>query len=263
MKRKATFGQHYPRVTRRLFRIIQLTGDNQCVSCTTHESLSHFKSFGMSLDTGELIMSRNCELSWKISMFLVDCGRNIIRTSQVRVVFQLILAIIAERNLASPDSTDIIICDTLMEKLVEMPHLHLVQLRQKVMSMLTLTDMGRSVRNPTDGYKSIVNRLYPQQLRLIRPVLPVTPQRIRWKMETSLSILLIGFASPQALEFDYILSLVTGYIATHRNRLLHPQNLEIACIKNDRLFDIFGVSFLHKTQLRGLVRDHVSPTVVE
>ena len=152
----------------------------------------------MSLNTGELIMARNCELSWKISMFLVDCGRNIIRTSQVRIVFQLFLAIIAERNLASPDSPDIIICDTLMEKLVEMPHLHLVQLRQKIMSMLTLTDMGRSVRNPTDGYKSIINRLYPRQLRLIRPVLPVSPQRIRFsfsssdRSSTNLNLILIG-----------------------------------------------------------------------
>ena len=196
-------------------------------------------------------------------MFLVDCGKNIIRRSQVRIVFQLFLAIIAERNLASPDSPDIIICDTQLEKLVGMPHLHLVQLREKIMSMLTLTDMGRSVLNPTDGYKSIINRIFPRQLRLIRPVLPVSPQRVRWIMEDTLSILLIGFASPQALEFDYILSLVTGYISANRNRLLHPQNLEVACIKNDRLFSIFGVSFFHKTQLRGLVRDHVSPTVVE
>ena len=138
------------------------------------------------------------------------------------------LAIIAERNLASPDSTDIIICDDLMRGLVVMPHLHLIQLRQIVMSQLTLTDMGRAVRNATDGYKSIVRRLYPQQpapirpFSALRPTLPVSPQRIRWKMESSMSIILIGFDSPQALEFDYILNLVTSYIATHRNRLLHP-----------------------------------------
>ena len=95
----------------------------------------------MSLD-GEMTMSRNCELSWELSMFLVNCGKNLLRTSQVRVVFQLMLAIIAERNLASPDSTDIIICDDLMRGLVVMPHLHLIQLRQIVMSQLTLTDMG-------------------------------------------------------------------------------------------------------------------------
>ena len=105
---------------------------------------------------------------------------------------------------------------------------------------------------------------HPQKLKYQQhpsDTLPMAPQRIRWKMESSLSIILIGFASPQALEFDYILSLVTGYIATHRNRLLHPLNLEIACIRLDRLFDIFNVSYIHKTQLRGLVRDHVSPVV--
>ena len=217
----------------------------------------------MSLDTGEMIMARNCELHWKITMFLVDCGKNIIRRSQVRIVFQLFLSIIEERSLASPDSQDIIICDKQLEQLVGMPHLHLTQLREKIMSMLTLTDMGRSVLNPTDTYKSIINRIFPQQLRLIRPVLPVSPQRVKWIMEENLSILLIGFASPQPLEFDYILSLVTGYISANRNRLLHPQNLEIACIRNDPLFNIFGTSFFHKSQLRGLVRDHVSPTVVE
>ena len=193
----------------------------------------------------------------------VDCGKNIIRRSQVRIIFQLFLSIIEERNLACPDSQDIIICDKQLEQLVGMPHLHLTQLREKIMSMLTLTDMGRSVLNPTDTYKSIINRIFPQQLRLIRPVLPVSPQRVKWIMEENLSILLIGFASPQPLEFDYILSLVTGYISANRNRLLHPQNLEIACIRNDPLFNIFGTSFFHKSQLRGLVRDHVSPTVVE
>ena len=217
----------------------------------------------MSLDMGEMIMARNCELHWKITMYLVDCGKNIIRRSQVRIIFQLFLSIIEERSLASPDSQDIIICDKQLEQLVGMPHLHLTQLREKIMSMLTLTDMGRSVLNPTDTYKSIINRIFPQQLRLIRPVLPVSPQRVKWIMEENLSILLIGFASPQPLEFDYILSLVTGYISANRNRLLHPQNLEIACIRNDPLFNIFGTSFFHKSQLRGLVRDHVSPTVVE
>ena len=233
---------------------------------TTHESFSHYENFGMSLD-GEIIMSRNCELSWELSMFLVNCGKNLLRSSQVRVVFQLMLAIVAERGLASPDSTDIIISDDLLRGLVVMPYLHLTQLRQIVMSQLTLTDMGRAVRNATDGYKSIVRRLYPQQpapispFSAIRPTLTVTPQRIKWKMEPAMSIILIGFDSPQALEFDYILNLVTNYIATHRNRLLHPLNMEVACIRLDRLYDVFNVSYIHKSQLRGIIRDHVSPVV--
>ena len=203
-------------------------------------------------------------------MFLLDCGKTPIRWSQVRLIFQLLLSIIEERQLACPDSTDIFICDKELSQLVNMPHIHLSQLKGKILSMLTLSHTGRSVSNPTDSYKHMVRRLYPQQLsprddqrQPVPPVQPVSPQRILWTMEGPLSSLLIGFISVQPVEFRYILNLVMLYISEHRHRLCHPLNLEIACIKDDALFQIFGVSFIHRSQLRGILRDHVTPIEVD
>ena len=188
----------------------------------------------------------------------------------MRIIFQLFLSIIEERRLACLDSQDIILCDKQLEQLVGMSHIHLTQLRDKVISMLTVSNLGRPVLNPTDSYKILIHRIFPQQLpprddtqNSLPPVQAVIPQRIRWIMEGNLSSLLIGFISTQPVEFHYILSLMTVYISDNRNRLMHPKNLEITCIRNDELYNIFGVSYIHKSQLRGLVRDHVSPVVVE
>ena len=230
--------------------------------------LSH--QFTMSAGMGDTVMNMNCELHWRLTMYLLDCGKTPIRWSQVRLIFQLLLSIIDERNLACPDSTDIYICDKELSQLVHMPHIHLCQLKGKILSLLTLSHSGRSVANPTDSYKHMVRRLYPQQLstrvdqsQTTPPVEPVPPQRILWTMEAPLSSLLIGFVSVQPVEFRYILNLVMLYISDHRQTFCHPMNLEIAYIKDDELYQIFNTSFIHKSQLRGILRDHVTPVEVD
>ena len=187
-------------------------------------------------------------------MFFVECGKNIIRQTHVRIVFNLFLSIIEERNLASPDSQDIIICDILMEKLVNMPHCHLKQLRDCIMSYLIFTDSpSRRVQNPTDDYKVMIHRLYP-------PFLPGAntegtappgqvahqgPSQVLWVMNPDLSLFLIGFVSPQPIAFNFVLTLVTQYISNNRQRLLHPKNMDIAYIRHDDLYNIFHCSYIH------------------
>ena len=202
-------------------------------------------------------------------MFLVDCGKGIIRRSQVRVIFQMLLTIISERGLASTDSQDIIVSDPEMERFTEMPYLHLLQLKSIVMSMLTLEDHGRALTNPTDSYKHLISRLFPPQpqtgvtaIRQTEHVEVVLSERIRWKMERELSLLLIGFVHTEPLEFQFILSQMTLYISNNRDRLTNQKNLEVAYVRHDPLYEIFGVSYIHKSQIRGLVRDHVQPIVV-
>ena len=216
-------------------------------------------------------MSKNCELNWKISMFLVDCGKSVIRRSQVRIIFQLILTIIEERGLNALDSQDIILSDMPMEKLTGMPHLHLHQLRDCVMSLLTISESGRRVLNPTDSYKVMIHRIFPQYLPTrdaegdAPPIQTVSPlqSEVKWTMQEDLSILLIGFVSTEPVEFNFILTLLTNYIATNRSRLLHPKNLAVACIRLDGLYNIFRVSYIHNSQMRGYLRDHVNPVAVD
>ena len=172
--------------------------------------------------------------------------------------------------MACQDSQDIYICNKELQQLVGMPHIHLWQLRDKIMGMLILSNSGRAVNNATDSYKIMIRRLFPQQpspsgeqRHTLLPVQPVSPQRILWTMNGDLSSLLIGFVSVQPVEFRYILNLLMLYISDNRHRLCHPLNLEIACIRNDALYQIFGVSFIHRSQLRGILRDHVNPIAVD
>ena len=210
-------------------------------------------------------MSKNCVLDWRLSLFLVDCGKNIIRQTQVRVIFQLFLAIVEERHLAAPDSQDIIICDILFQKLTNMPHCHLRQLRDCVMALLTISGEGRQIQNPTDDYKGMIHRIFPRlpyHTNTGSTAPPVhTIQQVRWIMDPNLSLFLIGFVSTHPVEFNFILTLITQYISNNRDRLLHPKNLEIACIRLDGLYNIFGCSYIHKSQIKGILRDHISPVV--
>ena len=201
-----------------------------------------------------------------MSMFLVDCGKGMIRRTQVRLIFQLIFSIIEERGLNALDSTDIILSDLPMRRLTGMPHLHTHQLGVCVMSLLTISDEGREVSNPTDSFKVMLNRIFPQhqpnrEEDNAPPVQAVDPMRsvVKWTMEEDLSILLLGYVSTVPADFNAILSLLNSYISSNRARLLHPLNLSVACIRLDPLYNIFQVSFIHHSQLRGYLRDHVTP----
>ena len=203
-------------------------------------------------------------------MFLIDCDKGIIRTSTVRIIFQLFFSIIEEKQMASQDSQDIYICNKDLQQLVGMPHIHLSQLRNKILGMLRLSNSGRAVNNPTDSYKIMLRRLFPQQPSSNGeqrnnqiPVQPVQPQRILWTMSRDLSSLLIGFVSETPVEFRYILNLLMLYISDNRARLCHYLNMEIACIRHDALYSIFGVSYIHRSQVRGILRDHVNPIAVD
>ena len=221
-------------------------------------------------------MARECLLDWKLTMFFVECGKNIIRQTHVRIVFNLFLAIVEERNLASPDSQDILVCDILMEKFINRPYCHLTQLRDCIMENLTFTDSpSRRVHNPTDDYKVMSNRLYPPSPPGVNTggtALPgqgaqqnpyVSLPQMLWIMDPDLSIFLIGFVSSQPVAYNFILTLVTQYISNNRQRLLHQKNRDIAYIRHDGLYNIFHCSYIHRSQVRGILRDHVSPVVEE
>ena len=229
----------------------------------------------MSLGIGEDIMARECILDWKLTMFLVQCGKNIVNTkTHVRIVFNLMMTIVEERNLACPDSPDILISDILLEKFIDMPYCHLTQLRDCVMKNLTFTDSpSRRVQNPTDDYKVMTPRLYPPPLHGANsvgttPPIQVAQQgpyvslpQILWVMNPDLSLFLIGFVSSQPVAYDFILTMVTQYISNNRHTLLNPKNMDVAHIRNDGLYAIFRCSYIHRSQVRGILRDHVSPVV--
>ena len=209
-------------------------------------------------------------------MFFMQCGKNRIRQTHVRIIFNLVLDIVEERNLASPDSQDIIVCDILMETFLDMPHCHLTQLRDCIMEYLTFTDSpSRRVQNPTDDYKVMSTRLYPPPCPGINTGSMPPPAQVAqngpyvrlpqmlWIMDPDLSIFLIGFTSSQPVAYDFILTLVTQYVYNNRQRLVHVKNREIAYIRHDGLFHIFHCSYIHRSQLRGILRDHVSPVVEE
>ena len=224
----------------------------------------------MAVGLHQSIMEMNCQLHWRLTMFFIDCDKGIIRSSQVRIIFQLFFSIIEEKQMTCEDSKDIYICSKELQQLTNMPHIHLLQLRDKILSMLVLSHSGRTVSNPTENYKIMIRRLFPQQLTSSEqqghsqlPIQAVSPQRILWTMNSNLSILLIGYASDQAVEFRYILNLLMLYISDHRTTLCHPLNMEIACIRQHPLYQIFGISYIHRSQLRGILRDHVNPIAVD
>ena len=216
------------------------------------------------------IMEMNCQLHWRLTMFFIDCDKGIIRSSQVRIIFQLFMSILEEKRMACEDSTDIYICSKELQQLTNMPHIHLTQLRDSILSMLVLSHSGRPINNPTENYKILLRRLFPQHLtsneqqgRGQLPIQAVSPQRILWTMDSDLSILLIGYASDQPVEFRFILNLMLLYISDNRSTLCHPLNMEIACIRQSPLYQIFGISYIHRSQIRGILRDHVNPVTVD
>ena len=222
------------------------------------------------MGNAEDTMSRYCDLDWKLSTFLMDCGKGMMKSSQVRIIFQLVFSIIEERGLMALDSTDIIVSDLPMKRLTGMPHLHLYQLRGCIMSLLTISDEGRRSQNQTDSFKDMVGRLFPRhpvtrEVEGATPIQEVNPLEsgVKWIMQEDLSLLLLGFVSTVPVEFNAIVTLLNKYISTHKARLLHPMNLSVACIRLDSLYDIFRVSYVHHSQLRGYLRDHVDPVSVD
>ena len=224
----------------------------------------------MSLEHIEVLMSKNCDLSARLTTFLYECNRGVVYRSQVRLVFQFVFDIINERGLFAMDSYDIILCDWPLRRLCDMPHVHLHQLRQCILGQLTISTEGRRMANPTDSFKLLMSRIFPPQQPPRNagpqpPVQEVHPLQsgIRWKMQPALSTLLVGYVYDSPMEFNQIVTLLNSYINRNRARLLHPMNLTIACIRLDPLYAIFNVSFVHFSQVRGYLRDHVDPVQMD
>ena len=93
----------------------------------------------MSLGLEEDILARECRLDWRLTVFLMQCGKNRIRQTEVRTLINLVLDIVEEKHLVSEDSEDIVVCDFMMEAFLDMPHCHLTQLRDCIMGHLTFT----------------------------------------------------------------------------------------------------------------------------
>ena len=230
----------------------------------------------MSLGLGEDILARECQLGWKLTVFLMQCGKPRIRQTHVRILFNLVMTIVEERNLACADSEGIIVCDILMQAFLDMPHCHLTQLRDSIMEYVTLTNSpSRPVQNPTDDYKSMANRLFPTPSPGINTGSMPPPAsvaqtgpyvrlpRMLWIMDPDLSNFLIGFTSSQPVAYEFIIMLITQYVYNNRYRLIDVKNREVTYIRNDGLFRIFHCSYIHRSQLRGILRDHVTPVVEE
>ena len=230
----------------------------------------------MSLGLEEDILARECRLDWKMTVLLMQCGKNRIRQTTVRILINIVLDIVEERNLASEDSEDIVVCDPLWESFLDMPHCHLTQLRDSIMGHLTFMESPSGEgQNTTDDHKGMSTSLYPTpspgistgrmpppaQVARCGPYVRL-PQML-WVMDQDLSIHLIGFISNQPVAYDFILTLLHQHVYNNRHRLVHVKNREIAYIRNDGLFHIFHCSYIHKSQLRGILRDHVSPVVEE
>ena len=224
----------------------------------------------MSLEHIEVLMSKNCDLSARLTNYLYVCNRGVVYRSQVRLVFQFIFDIISERNLFAMDSYDIILCDYPLRQLCDMPHVHLHQLRQCILGHLTISTEGRRMNNPTDSFKLLMTRIFPppepaRSAGHQRPVQEVHPLQsvIRWRMQPALSSLLVGYVYDSPMEFNQIVTLLNSYISRNRARLLHPMNLTIACIRLDPLYALFNVSYVHFSQVRGYVRDLLDPVQMD
>ena len=103
----------------------------------------------MSLGISEMILNKTCELHWDLSLYLVENGKQIIRDSQVRIVFQLVVSIIDQKDMMCPDSRDIVLSDTFLEKLTNKPWLHVTQVRDEILARMTISGEGRPLRNPS------------------------------------------------------------------------------------------------------------------
>ena len=115
----------------------------------------------MSLGISEMILNKTCELHWDLSLYLVENGKQIIRDSQVRIVFQLVVSIIDQKDMMCPDSRDIVLSDTFLEKLTNKPWLHVTQVRDEILARMTISGVGRPLRNASDNYKHLVRRFFP------------------------------------------------------------------------------------------------------
>ena len=93
-------------------------------------------------------MNRNCELEWDLTVYLVGEGWPIIRNIQVRVLSQMLFDVFSQKKMMVDDSEDIILADEALRELVDMPYLHVIQLKSKIMQKITLKDEGRR----TTGY---------------------------------------------------------------------------------------------------------------
>ena len=229
-------------------------------------SIREYLYQGMSLSEVENeLLNRNCELHWDLSIYLIAEGFPIMRVTQVRTIFQAFVKIIKDKELAVADNPEIIMTDSALDKLTNMPYLHNSQLKDKIMGKLNLLGAGRKVIQPNVLFKTMVRNFFPEQpsedVRV--PLAIVVPRNIRWKMSEKLSKCIISFVTDQPLEMSYICSMMSIWIMDHRQQISSPRNINVLWIKESDLYEVFEVSCLHRSQLNKMLREQLKPVQVE
>ena len=211
------------------------------------------------------LLDRNCELHWNLTVYLVAEGLPIMRFTQVRTIFQAFVKIIRDKELAVADNPEIIMTDSGLDKLTNMPYLHTSQLKDKIMGLLSLLGPGRKVIRPNVLFKTMVRNFFPEQpsedVRI--PLAIVVPRNIRWRMSEKLSKCIISFVTDQPLEMAYICSMMSIWIMDNRQQISSPRNINVLWIKESDLYGVFQVSCLHRSQLNKMLHDQLTPVQVE
>ena len=155
---------------------------------------------------------------------------------------KILLTIITEQDMYDKWNVDIIICDFRLEKALNVPYLHVSQLKHYVLPHFTSLQ--------PDVQKIKVNKKPTLNFDITQPLFHIKPQFY------NLLSTVPGFQNKKQFSFRDVCSLTSRYIVLNKT-FFDNRNMFVVNVSKDNLGRIFNVNFFHRLQIFYLILEQL------
>jgi hypothetical protein len=158
---------------------------------------------------------------------------------------QIFLGIISDQYMYDTWNTDIIICDSKLENILNVPYFHITQLKHFVLKHFT------SFQNENSKTFLDIDKKPTFNFDIKLPLFRIKPQF--YVLLSTLS----DFQKKELYSFFDIFVLTSKYIISKKNSFFDTRNMYIVNVSKDRLGSIFNVNVFHRLQLFNLILEQL------
>lgn len=189
-----------------------------------------------------------------LKRFIQDTTNREEETFTLAEILEAIKNYISAGRLFDENNPSIIMCSDVLERVFNQKALHVLEVRDIVMSQLEPRQEQPKDRNQMNQTTTTTSTA------TLTTIFQDTPRyELRNPLREVFQTMDEFDQTKMIFPYDEITALLSAYILKHRDRLFDLRNIKVALVENDPLGQAFKVKAFHRCQLHTLLRTQLVP----
>ena len=148
----------------------------------------------------------------------------------------------------------IILCPPELEAVLDQKAVHVIQVKDLVLSQLIPAEHQRNKNTPADAATTVT-----AETKLTRPP-PASSYELKPPLLGVFQTMDEVDQTKTQFTYEEVTTILSKYILKHKDRLFDHRNIHVALVENDPLGAAFHVRAFHRSQVHTLLRTQLTPT---